>query len=109
MAFPKLKCVTAYATGAIRSNLDKPHLIAKLKRAGLRAELTGGQLRIQCGEEIWEFAGWLADGVGRIGWARMRIMGDAGSLSRRLAQAGIRDKFEYSRSRAISKPKPGAP
>ena len=55
MAFPKLKCVTAYAKGAIRSNLDKPHLIAKLKRAGLRAELTGGQLRIQCGEEIWEF------------------------------------------------------
>ena len=75
----------------------------------LASRVEGGQLLIQCGEEIWEIGDWLADGVGRIGWARMRIMGDAGSLSRRLAQAGIRDKFELSRSRAISKPTPGAP
>jgi hypothetical protein len=101
MAFQKLKCDTAYATGAIRSNLDMPHLIAKLKRVGLRVEMTSGQLRIQCGDEAWEFGDWEADGVGRIGWARMRILGDAGSLSRRLAQAGIRHKFEYSRPRDL--------
>jgi hypothetical protein len=101
MAFLKLKCDTAYATGAIRSNLDMSHLVDKMRRAALKAEMVGQQLRVQCGDEDFIFDAWESDGVGRIGWLQLKILGDVGTLSRKLSEAGIRHKFDYSRPRDL--------
>jgi hypothetical protein len=101
MPFLKLQCESAYATGAIRSNLDMAHLIAKLNRVGLKAASMGGNLQIRCGDEGFIFSDWEPDGVGRIGWLQLKIMGDVSVLSRRLSEAGIRHKFDYSRPRDL--------
>jgi hypothetical protein len=101
MTFAKLKCDTAYATGAIRTNLDMPLLIAKLKRNGLDACMQAGRLLIACDGETWELDDWQPDGIGLIGWIEVKMLGDVGVLSRRLARAGIRHKFDYSRPRDL--------
>lgn len=97
MTFIKLRCDTAYATGALRTNLDLPILISKLKRVGLSAELAGSDLHVQCDGETWIFSDWQTDGVGRIGWIGLKVMGNVDMLSGKLAEAGIRHRFEYSR------------
>ena len=101
MPFLKLKCDTAYAASAIRSNLDMPHLIAKLKRVGLRVEFKDRRLAITCGDEQFDFGDWAPDGVGRIGWMEMKLLCDLSRLSRALSKAGIRHRFDYSRPRDI--------
>lgn len=97
MAFIKLRCDSAYATGAIRTNLDFPVLVSKLKRVGLGAEVVKGDLHVRLDGETWVFSDWQPDGVGRIGWIGLKMMGDVSSLSSKLAEAGIRHRFEYSR------------
>ena len=101
MPFLKLPLEKAYAIGALRTNLDMAHLIAKLERAGLKAEMRDGRLHVACDDESFVFGAWEADGVGRIGWLEMRIITDVGRLSRRMAQAGIRHRFDYSRPRDL--------
>lgn len=97
MAFIKLRCDSAYATGGIRTNLDPPVLISKLKRVGLNAELIGSDLHVRCAADTWVFGDWQPDGVGRIGWVGLKVMGNVDMLSSKLAEAGIRHRFEYSR------------
>jgi hypothetical protein len=102
MAFLKLPLEKAYATGGLRTNLDTPHLVEKLKRSGLKAEAKGSQLTITCGDEEFVFAEWERDGVGRIGWLQMKLLGDVSVLSRQLSEAGIRHRFDYSRPRDLT-------
>ena len=102
MSFLKLNMATAYATGGLRTNLDLAHLVAKLNRQGLHARMRGNDLLVDCGDETWTFDVWQNDGVGRIGWVQMKPLGDAGALSRLLARAGIRHRFDYSRPRDLA-------
>lgn len=97
MAFVKLRCDTAYATGAIRTNLDFAILVSKLKRVGLGATVVNGDLQVTCGGDTWIFGEWEPDGLGRIGWIGIKTMGNVSHLSSKLAELGIRHKFEYSR------------
>ncbi len=101
MSFVKLRCDSAYATGAIRTNLDMPLLMSKLKRHGLGAEMAKGSLHVTCGADTWVFGDWERDGVGRIGWIGLKMLGDVSDLSQQLATLGIRHKFEYSRPRDL--------
>lgn len=101
MGFVNLRCDTAYATGGIRTNLDMPLLVTKLKRSGLGAEMVKGSLHVKCGDDTWVFGDWEADGVGRIGWIELKMLGNVSELSQQLATLGIRHKFEYSRPRDL--------
>jgi hypothetical protein len=99
--FLKLAADRAYATGGIRSNLGTADLVAKLRRAGLAAACERKGLVVRCGDEEWSFSSWQADGVGRIWWIETKALGDVSGLSDRLARAGIRHRFEYSRPRDL--------
>jgi hypothetical protein len=99
--FHKLAHEKAYATGAIRTNLDLPFLARKLRRCGVDAALRDGRLHIRCDEHTWAFGDWEPDGIGRIGWIQIKELGDVGTLSRKLAKAGLRHRFEYSRPAEI--------
>jgi len=101
MAFLKLRCETAYYTGAIRTNLTLRQLASKLNRVGMTAMLGDGVLHMRCGTDIWSFDGWEGDGLGQIGWLRFTSEGDIGSLSRKLAIHGVRHKFDHSRPRDV--------
>jgi hypothetical protein len=97
MAFLKLRCETAYATGAIKTNLTLRQLASKLTRVGMPALASDGVLYVRCGGDNWTFGDWQPDGMGLIGWLRFTTEGDIGTLSRQLAIHGVRHKFDHSR------------
>jgi hypothetical protein len=99
--FLKLAADRAYATGAIRSNLGVADLVTKLRRAGLATTISGDRLVIDCDGERWAFGNWEPDGVGRIGWLELKVMGHVGGLSERLTEAGVRHRLQYSRPRDL--------
>lgn len=101
MAFLKLSCERAYATGAIRTNLSLRQLAAKLNRVGVPAMVSDGALHVRSGDDIWSFGDWTPDGLGQIGWLRFTTEGDIGGLSRKLAIHGVRHKFDHSRPRDV--------
>ena len=97
MAFLKLRCETAYATGAVKTNLGMTAFARKLTRAGLPTAYTGGTLSVTCGDDQWTFAEWESNGFGQTGWLSFSAKGDIGTLSRRLAAIGVRHMFDHSR------------
>lgn len=97
MAFLKLRCDKAYATGGIRTHLSPRELADKLRRNSLLAAMWDDELRIDAFDNIWVFADWQSNGIGWEGWLRFTTEGDIGGLSRKLAKLGIRHKLDYSR------------
>ncbi|MEQ1648408.1 MAG: hypothetical protein ABL898_07475 [Hyphomicrobiaceae bacterium] len=97
MAFLKLRCETAYATGAVRTNLGLHDFARKLTRVGLPAKVSGGQVYVKQDGHEWIFGDWEHDGLGQTGWLRFTTDGDVGSLSRVFAKHGVRHKLDHSR------------
>ena len=63
MAFLKLRCETAYATGAVRTNLGLHDFARKLTRVGLPAKVSGGQVYVKQDAQEWIFGDWEHDGL----------------------------------------------
>ena len=97
MAFLKLRYERAYLTGGIKTTLGRRDFVKKLNRVGMRAKLEGGVLHVVSGNDEWQFADWEQDGLEETGWLKFTTDGDIGALSRKLAGAGIRHKFDHSR------------
>jgi hypothetical protein len=101
MAFMKLRCDRAYATGAITTNLTPRELAMKLRRHGIGAMVSDGALHLDLAGDAYVFDNWEQNGLARIGWLRFKTDGDVGTLSRRLAIHGVRHRFEHSRPRDL--------
>lgn len=101
MAFLKLRCETAYATGAVRTPLSPREFAAKMRRLGMDAKLTGDGVWLAHRGDVWTFADWQHSGSESIGWLKFTTDGDLSGLSRTLAAAGVRHRFEYSRPRDL--------
>jgi len=101
MAFLKLRCERAYATGGLRTHLSPRELAAKLSRNGVNAYIWDGELRIDDFDNFWVFEGWQSNGIGWEGWLRFTTEGDIGGLSRKLARIGVRHKLDWSRPRDL--------
>lgn len=97
MSFLKLRCETAYYTGAIRTNLSIGELVQKFNRAKMTARLDRGTLVVTYARDAWVFTDWQPDGLGQIGWLRFTTEGDLGGFSRKLALLNLRHKFDHSR------------
>jgi hypothetical protein len=97
MAFLRLRCETAYFTGAIKTNLTLQELMQKFNRARMPAKLDRGTLVISYVRDTWVFTDWQPDGLGQIGWMRFTTEGDIGGFSRKLALLNVRHMFEHSR------------
>jgi hypothetical protein len=97
MALLKLRCDTAYYTGAIRTNLSLADLVRKLNRAKIAARLDKGGLVFSYARDSWTFVDWQPDGLGQIGWLQFQTEGDIGGLSHKLAMLNVRHWFEHSR------------
>ena len=69
----------------------------KMRRLGMKAMVEGDTLHIVCNGDTWTFADWSEDGLERTGWLRFATTGDIGAFSKKLAQAGVRHRFEHSR------------
>jgi hypothetical protein len=102
-AFLKLRCDTAYYTGAIASNLSPRELAMKLTRHGMPARLSDDWLEVKFSGARFIFGEWEPDGMGQRGWLRFTTEGDLGGFSRALAQHGVRHKFEHSRPRDLDR------
>jgi hypothetical protein len=101
MTFLKLRCETAYATGAIRTPLTMREFAAKMRRIGMQTSISSGALSLNHRGDHWTFADWLQSGSESVGWLRFTTEGDLSGLSRALAAAGVRHRFEYSRPRDL--------
>ena len=97
MAFLKLRCETAYHTGAVRTTLGRREFASKLNRIGLKAKVVAGVVYVTCGQDQWSFGEWEQDGLEETGWLHFTTEGDIGTFSRKLAEHGIRHKFDHSR------------
>ena len=97
MSFMKLRCERAYATGALRTPLTVREFAGKLTRLGLSARVEGATLHVVCSGDRWSFGDWQENGLERTGWLRFSSDGDISALSKVLARAGVRHRFEYSR------------
>jgi hypothetical protein len=97
MAFLKLRSERAYATGALRTPLSVREFAGKLKRLGHGARVDGNTLHISVRGDHWMFGDWQENGLERTGWLRFTCDGDISALSRVLAAAGVRHRFEWSR------------
>ncbi len=97
MAFLKLRCERAYATGALRTPLSVREFAGKMKRLGHAARVENGSLHIACRGDGWTFGDWQENGLERTGWLRFVCEGDISMLSTVLASAGVRHRFEWSR------------
>jgi hypothetical protein len=94
--FLKLRCDRAYATGALRTALSNAEFAKKLKRFGVRAHTEGDMVVIEDGGDVLRFGDWESNGLERTGWLSFTTA-DVFTLSRRLAEAGIPHRLEWSR------------
>ena len=96
MAFMKFACDGPFATGAVRTTLDRKGLAFKLSRHRMPARVIGACVEANCGSDRWTFGEWERDGDGWITWLRFTMNGDLAEFSRRLATHAVRHRLEWS-------------
>ena len=96
MAFHKFRCDGPFATGAVRTSLDRKGLAFKLTRHSMPARVTGPCVDAVCNGDRWSFNEWEREGDGWLAWLRFTMTGDLGAFSHRLATHGVRHRLEWS-------------
>lgn len=96
MAFHKFSCDGPYATGGIRTSLDRKGLAFKLSRHNMPARVIGPCVDAVCNGDPWSFNDWEKGPDGWTAWLRFTMSGDLEALSRRLATHGVRHRLEWS-------------
>lgn len=99
MAFMKFACDGPFATGAVRTSLERKGLAFKLSRHSMPARVVGPCVEATCNGDRWSFNDWERDGEGWMAWLRFTMEGDLGAFSHRLATHGVRHRLEWSEPR----------
>lgn len=100
MPFHKFRCDGPYATGCVRTTLDRRGLAFKLSRHNIPARVFGQCVDATCRNgDRWSFNDWERDGAGWIAWLRFTMVGDLAAFSHRLSTHGVRHRLEWSAPR----------
>ncbi len=99
MAFHKFRCDGPYATGAVRTTLDRKGLAFKLSRHNMPARVIGPCVDATCNGDAWSFNDWERGPDGWTAWLRFTMTGDLAAFSRKLATHGVRHHLEWSQPR----------